>query len=156
MTTDSALAKFVTDYADNLYMNELRQLKGHNSIGTRMRKHAIIRTDAKEIPPFFVKTGLSALAEHGLEAIMPDYNDLYFDLDQERRELSLETAFVHALWMVSLKQRQDMTVLTIFFAKNRKKMNPRTLRELAKFYNDLDIVSEIHGKADFADTMREN
>ena len=54
---------------------------------------------------------------------------------------------------VSHGNRQDLTVLTIFYAENHKKLDYRTVKNLAKFYGVEDILDEVRGKAEFYDKM---
>ena len=151
---EQLLKKFVSEYADNLQYLIQQQAKGLNT-SIRIRKHVVLRTDAKEVPIFFTRTGISALAEKGLEATLTSYGDYYFDLDQNKVELSVEECFTHAILMASLKQHQDMPVLSIFFAKNYRKLDMRKLQNFAKVYAVEGALDEIRGKTEFHEKMQD-
>ncbi len=151
---DRLLAEFVSAYADNLELLILRELRGHN-FTFRLRKHVIVRTDAENVPEFFTKTGSTALAEKGLEALLPANNDYCFDLDRKKREIGIEEEFVHALVLTNLQAQQDTPVLAIFYAKNRRKMNFRTLKSIAKYYGVEEAWREIRRNTEFYDKMKD-
>ncbi len=154
--TDQLLKRFVLAYADNFQGIIQREMNGHNT-SIRVRKHVVLRTDAKNIPPvFFTKTGASALAERGLEAFLTSYDDFYFNLDRKKRTLSIEENFIHALLLTTIQQHQDMPVLTIFFTENRQRLDFRSLRNLAKLYKVENALIEVRGKTEFYEKMKEN
>ncbi|MFH1306484.1 MAG: winged helix-turn-helix domain-containing protein [Candidatus Micrarchaeota archaeon] len=153
--SDSMLKEFATAYADSLQLLIQQQVKGHN-ISIRVRKNVVLRTDAKEAPAFFAKTGTKALARKGLEALLTSYDDYYFNLNQKKRELSLEECFAHSLLLASLKSHSDMPALTIFFAKNKRKLNLRALKTFAKEYMVEGALDEVRQKTGFYERMRED
>ncbi len=153
--TEPLMNEFVISYADNLELNALREIKGRNLAIFRIGKHVILRTDAKEVPDYFTKTGSTALAENGLEAMLPDYYDYYYNLDKKKREISLEESFIHALLITSRQHKQDLTVLTIYFAKNRSRLEVRALRGFAKQYRVNEILNEVRGKTEFYNEMKD-
>jgi predicted transcriptional regulator len=130
---DQFVGKFVEGYADTLQNILLSKVKGYN-VSTRVRKHVILRTDAKEVPAFFSETGISALMKKGLEATPTSYKDYYLNLDRLKRNLGIEEAFIHALLLTTLQQHQDRPVLALFIMRNSDKLNTGRLRALAKKY----------------------
>ena len=153
--SDPLLKEFASAYADNLQLLIQQKAKGHN-VSVRVRKNVVLRTDAKEVPVYFTKTGVSALAEKGLEALMTTYDDYYFNLNQEKKGLSLEECFIHALLLATLKSHSDMPVLTIFFAKNKHKLNLRALKNFAKEYMVEGALDEVRQKTEFYERMRDD
>lgn len=151
--TDGLLRKFVATYADNLQLITQRNSLGFNT-SVRVRKNVILRTDAKRVPPHFTQTGLSALAKNGLEAMLTSYNDFYFNLDGQKRDLGVEESFIHALLLTTLQQHQDTPVLAIFYAKNRRRLDLRAIKRFAKRYLVEGAFEEIRQKAEFHDEMR--
>jgi predicted transcriptional regulator len=151
---DPLLKDFASAYADSLQLLNQQQAKGHN-ISIRIRKNVVLRTDAKEVPVYFTRTGISALAQKGLEAILTSYDDYYFNINQEKRELSLEECFIHALLMATLKSHSDMPVLAIFFAKNKLRFNARALKTFAKEYQVVGALEEVRQKTEFYEKMKD-
>lgn len=151
--TNNLVKEFGSSYADNLQLLAQKNVKGFNT-SIRVRKHVILRTDAKEVPQHFTQTGLSSLANAGLEATLTSYNDFYFNLDGQKRSISIEESFIHALLLTTSQQRQDMPVLGIFFAKNRKRLNLVALKNMAKKYLVEAAFEEIRGKAEFHEKMK--
>ncbi len=151
--TDMLVDNFVSAYADNLQLIIQRGAKGLNT-SIRVRKHVVLRTDAAPVPPFFTKTGLNALAEKGMEATMTSYKDYYFNLDQKKKNVGTEEAFIHALLLTTLQQHQDMPVLTIFFAQNRRRLDLRALKEYAKLYLVEGAIDDIRQKTEFYEKMK--
>ena len=149
--SDQLVKGFADAYADNLQLLIQSEVKGLNN-AVRIRKHVVLRTNAKTVPPFFSTTGISVLAEKGLEAILADYRDFYFNLDCEARKLSVEECFVHALVMARVQQ-SDLLLLGMFFAKNR--LDLALLKKLARDYGVAAQLEEIRGKAGFYQRMRE-
>ena len=72
--SDPLVSAFADSYADNLQLILQKQVRGI-SVSVRVRKHVILRTDSKAVPPYFSETGISALAKRGLEAVLTDYRD---------------------------------------------------------------------------------
>ncbi|MBU1197963.1 helix-turn-helix domain-containing protein [Candidatus Micrarchaeota archaeon] len=131
--TDQFAAFFAAAYANSLADVLLTGSKGYN-VSIRVRKHVVVRTDAKAVPDFFNKTGINKLMEKGLEAVKTSYDDYYFDLGRVKRDISTEEAFIHALLLTTLQQHQDRPVLTSFLIKNGQKLRSSMLRGLAKKY----------------------
>ena len=151
--TDGLLKKFVASYADNIQLIAQRNAKGFNT-SIRIRKNVVLRTDAKNVPPYFTQTGLSALAKNGLEAMLTSYDDFYFNLDGQKRELSPEESFIHALLLTTLQQHQDMPVLAIFFARNKRRLDLRAIKKLAKKYMVEGALEEIRRETEFHEKMK--
>jgi len=151
--TDELLKKFVNSYADNLQLMIQRNAKGFNT-SIRVRKNVVLRTDAKDVPPYFTQTGLPALAKSGLEATLTSYNDFYFNLDRQKRDLSTEESFIHALLLTTLQQHQDTPVLAIFYAKNKSRLDRRRVKRLAKRYMVEGALDEIMQKVEFHNKMK--
>lgn len=132
--SDQLVREFIKDYGDAIQNKILSQLKGRaNSL--RVRRHVIVRTDAKELPEFFSETGVTLLEKKGLEAARTSYNDYYFNLDMKRRSIGTEEAFIHALLLTAIQQHQDRPILALFMMKNLRRLNMGRLRELAKKYS---------------------
>ncbi len=151
--TDKLLREFTDAYADNLQLVAQRSARGRN-ISIRVRKHVVIRTDATEVPPHFTQTGLSALANNGLEAMLTSFRDFYFNLGGQKRNVSLEESFIHALLLTTSQQHQDMTVLGIFFTRNKRRLGLGALKNFARIYLVEDAFEEIRGKAEFYEKMK--
>ncbi|MEW6329300.1 MAG: winged helix-turn-helix domain-containing protein [Candidatus Micrarchaeota archaeon] len=152
--TDSYVGDFASAYADNIQLLMQKEAKGFN-VSVRVRKHVVLRTDAKDVPPYFSETGINALAKSGLEANLTSYSDYYFNLDGKKRDISLEEAFAHAMLLSTLPQHVDKPLLKIFYSKNKRKMNPRTLNTLAKRYLVMGIFDEIRRAAEDYEKMRD-
>jgi len=153
MISDRLVREFAENYANGLHLLLLSQAKGHNG-SIRVRKNVVARTDAKGVPHYFSQTGLSALANMGLEAVLTSYNDFYFNLDMRERNVGAEEAFVHALLLTTMQQHQDNTVLAIFLNKNMRKLNIGKMRELAKEYNILGELDTMRQALDYAQKAR--
>ncbi len=125
---------FAESYANTIHEQLASKAKGHN-VSIRIRKNVVVRTDAKEVPLFFSETGMNLLLKHGMDAIKTSYNDYFFNLDMEKREIGTEEAFIHALLLTIMQQHQDKVVLAGFMRKNRGKINAALLRDLAKHYH---------------------
>ncbi len=151
--SDPLLKEFAAAYADNLQLIIQRQATGHN-VSIRVRKNVVLRTDANNVPPYFTKTGISALAKKGLEALLTSYGDYYFNLNQEKKDLGTEECFIHSLLIATIKSHSDMPVLTIFFAKNRGKLNLRALKKYAKEYLVEGALEDIRQKTEFYERMK--
>ncbi|VVB98795.1 Uncharacterised protein [uncultured archaeon] len=150
---DSLVASFAEAYADNIQLLMQEDIRGIN-VSVRVRKHVILRTDAKSVPNAFAETGVSALAKRGLEAFLTSYRDFYFNLDGKRRELSTEECLVHAILLTSLRYNVDLTVLGLFFAKNARRLNLRLLKKLAKEYGVEGQLDGLRQKTEFYEKMR--
>ncbi|MEK6843628.1 MAG: hypothetical protein AABY04_04015, partial [Candidatus Micrarchaeota archaeon] len=140
--TDNFVSEFAQNYANALENILLADANGHN-VAIRVRKHVIVRTDAKEVPSLFSETGINLLVKKGLVAIQTTYNDYYFNLDRIKRNPGIEEAFIHALLLSTLQQHQDKPVLAVFMMKNQAKLNIGKLRELADGYHVSGNVSQI-------------
>jgi len=151
--SDSLVGSFADSYADNIQLIRQRNAKGLN-LSVRVRKHVLLRTDANEVPDFFLPTGISALAKMGLEATLTSYCDFYFNLDQKKHTLNREECFIHALLLATVPQHRDMPLLEIFFAKNRSLFDLQKLKKFAKKYLVENKLNELREKADFYDKMR--
>jgi len=150
---DPLVASFAEAYADNIQLLMQSGVTGIN-VSVRVRKHIILRTDAKSIPNTFAETGLSALAKHGLEAFLTSYRDFYFNLDGKKHEMSTEECLIHALLLTSRRYEVDLPVLNIFFAKNARRLNMRLLRKLAKEYGVEGQLDGLRQKTEFYEKMR--
>ena len=131
---DRSVSEFTEGFANGVQLQMQKQLHGHN-VGIRVRKHVLVRSDAKEAPAWFAATGISLLADKGLEAVQTSYSDYYFNLDGRKREIGVEEAFIHALLLTTVQQHQDKPVLAIFLNKNWKRLNQEKLWELARSYH---------------------
>ena len=151
--SDIFASSFSESYANNIQLIIQRGAKGMNA-SIRVRKHVVFRTDAKEVPAFFSKTGINALAEKGLEANVTSYRDFYFSLDMKARKIGQEECLIHAMLLAALPQHADMPVLGIFFAKNKNKLNMQLLKKLAKTYSVEAELDELRQKSEFYDKMR--
>lgn len=151
--SDSLVGAFANSFADNLQLLLQRKVKGLNN-SIRVRKHIVLRTDAKEVPSFFSETGINALTKKGLEASLTSYRDFYFNLDREKRELSLEEYFIHALLLATLPHYAGIPLLGMFFAKNRSELDLRLLKKLAKTYSVENQLNELRLKTEFYEKMR--
>ena len=151
--SDELLKKFVTSYADNLQLMTQRNANGFNT-SIRVRKNVVLRTDAKNVPPYFTQTGLPALAKNGLEAVLTSYNDFYFNLDRQKMSISTEESFIHALLLTTLQQHQDTPVLAIFYARNKNRLDRREIKRLAKKYKVDGALEEILQKTEFHEKMK--
>ncbi|MBI5636324.1 winged helix-turn-helix transcriptional regulator [Candidatus Micrarchaeota archaeon] len=147
VVTDSLVRAFANSYADNIQLIMQKQVKGINA-SIRVRKHVVLRTDSKTTPQIFSQTGISALAKRGLEAVLTSYKDYYFNLNEEKKEISVEEAFVHALLLSTIRQHQDQVLLEMFFAKNINKLSLRLLRKLALDYAVEGKMDEVRRVAD--------
>lgn len=151
---DPRVKAFASSYADNLQMIALRNVRGHNN-AFRLRKHVLVRTDAKEVPPFFTETGVSALAKRGLEAMPGPNGDYYFNLERKRRELGAEEMLVHGLAMAKLGYPPDMLLFGLFFGKQKRRLSLPVLKKLARRYNVEDKLQEIRKMTEFHERARE-
>jgi predicted transcriptional regulator len=152
--TDPIVRNFANSYADGIQLIIQSKVKGVNT-SIRVRKHVILRTSSAEVPEYFSKTGINALVEYGLEANLTSYGDFYFNLDQEARKPSIEESFIHALLLTTIQQFQDMPLLALFYKKNRERMNPIELRELAKIYAVVPELDELRTTIGYHDKLRE-
>jgi len=153
--SDLLVRRFAQNYADGICSLLLSNAKEYSfSTSICVGKNFIVRTDAKEMPPHFSKTGISFLAENGLDALLTSYNDFYFNLDWQKRSISTEEAFVHALLLTSMQQHQDKTVLAIFLQKNMRKLNIGKMRELAKKYSVIGELETMRQALDYAQKVR--
>lgn len=151
--TDPLVRAFASSYADNLQRVLQKQVHGIN-VSVRVRGHVILRTDAAKVPEYFSETGISALAKQGLEARLTDYRDYYFNLGGKPRQLEIEEMFIHALVLAALPQHQDRPLLTMFFAKSGKRLEPGKLRLLAKEYHVEGQLDEVRRFAESYKKMR--
>jgi len=152
---DSYVEDFAKKYADNLQRLMQKQAKGFNT-SIRIRKHVVVRTDAKEVPPYFCETGLNALVKADLEANLTSYSDYYFNLDGKKCKISLEEAFVHSLLFSALPQYiADIILLKIFFAKNKGQMNKALLEKMAEKFNVKSQLYEVRRAAEDYQKMRD-
>ncbi len=152
--SDNLVKSFAISYADNMQIILQREVKGFNT-SIMVRKHVVLRTDAKEVPEFLSETGLSALAKRGMEANVTSYRDFYFNLEKETRKIETEEMFIHALLLATLKQHADMPVIWVFYAKNRGKLKMKKLIHYANVYNVESELNEVRGKAEFHERMRD-
>ncbi|MBI5036141.1 MarR family transcriptional regulator [Candidatus Micrarchaeota archaeon] len=157
LVSDAFVESFANQFADNVLFQLQKQFNGHN-VYARVRKHVVVRSDGVFVPDFAVPTGLNALVEAGLEAVLTSYRDYYFNLDCVKRKLSLEENFVHALLLTSVQQRQDETVLGLFWAKNGRKLDRVLLRNLAEDYsvelNLSGVLRDLRVAVDLANKLR--
>ena len=154
-TRDMLVLDFASSYADNIQLMLQKPVRGIN-VSIRIRKHIVLRTDAKKIPAFFSLTGASLLAKkYGLEANLASYDDYYFNLDEIKREIGMEEAFAHAILITTLQFRQDMPVLAIFFARNRRRFDMGKLGGYAKKYRVETEVEELRRTVEYHNKMEE-
>ncbi|MFH1306819.1 MAG: hypothetical protein ABIH83_04175 [Candidatus Micrarchaeota archaeon] len=152
--TDPLLSKFSNSYADNIQLKLQKKASGHNT-SIRIRKHVVLNSDAQEVPSFFSKTGICALAEAGLEANISSYKDFYFNLDAKKRNLSMEESFIHALLISTLAQHPDLPLLILFFAKNMRRLDIAFLKKLAKQYSVEAKFEELRQAAGYYEKLRD-
>jgi predicted transcriptional regulator len=147
--TDTLTTDFAKAYADNLLFWIQGRAKGCN-VSIRAGKEAVVRTDAKQVPDFFVQTGLSALSREGLDVNIASWSDFYFNLEEKKRELSLEEKFIHAILLASLPQHvADLELLALFYAKKMGDMHLQALKAFAAKYMVESDFEEIRKKAEF-------
>ncbi|MFH1285975.1 MAG: winged helix-turn-helix domain-containing protein [Candidatus Micrarchaeota archaeon] len=151
---DQIAKAFAVSYAENLEMSALRGVKGRNN-SFRMRKHILVRTDAEEVPSFFVETGVSALAKRGLEAMIGKNRDYYFNLEEAKRELSEEEMFVHGLRMAKQRYGSDILLLGLFFGKKKHQLSLPVLKKFAEKYGVENELQEIREKMEFHERAEE-
>ncbi|MFA5930321.1 MAG: helix-turn-helix domain-containing protein [Candidatus Micrarchaeia archaeon] len=147
MVSDKAVQEFALYYSSNLLRIVTSNIQGmKTSIGVRM--HVVVRAHTNEAPQEFVKTGMTALAEHGLEALQASNYYYYTNLSGKQRKIGVDEAFIHALLMTTMEQGQDKQVLALFLMKNKGRMNISRLRELARQYG---VESELATMRDALD-----
>jgi DNA-binding transcriptional ArsR family regulator len=132
--SDPVLRDFAIAYANTIHTLLTRQnaqASPSHSVSIRVRKHVIRRLDTSETSSFFIPTGLTILAQHGLEYIFSNKHDYYFNLDEQPRKISVEEAFIHAL-LLSTIQPQDTTILVI--ALDKVHMSHNKLSQTARKY----------------------
>lgn len=151
--SDPLVRDFASAYADNLQLIMQSGARGANT-SIRVRKHVVLRTDAEQVPESFTETGVGALANLGLEGTLTGFRDYYFSLDGKKRVLVAEESFIHALLLASGPRPQDLPLLSVFFAKNRGRLNLRRLKELACEYSIEGLLDGLREKADFYEKMR--
>ncbi len=151
---DALLREFVTQYADNIQLILQRELVGF-ILAKRIGKHVVIRTESEKVPECFNKSGVNRLVEEGLEIIQTNRNDYYFNFDEEKRRISTEEAFTHALLLSTLQSRSEFIILGIFLKQYGSKLNPLLLRKAAKKYNVEDDLTKIREALDLSEKLRE-
>lgn len=132
--SDGLVRSFANACADWQQLQDTKGLAGYN-VSVRVRKHVVLRTEARKAPDWFMKTGLNELIEAGLNLTPTSYTDYYYSLDEAKRELSIEEKFIHAVLLSTLPQHAaDKTSLALFLA-SRRGLDYRRLNELAaRFY----------------------
>jgi len=151
--SDRLAREFAQSYANSIHLLLLAGAKGHN-VSIRVRKSVVVRTDAKEVPQFFCETGINALQKFGMSAMKTSYSDYFFTFGMEKKNISPEEAFVHALLLTTIQQHQDKTVLAIFLHKSRNGLNIGKLRELAKKFNVIGELDTMRQALDYVQKMR--
>lgn len=146
--TDELVKGFANAYADWLQFRGQEGLHGYN-VSVRVRKHVILRSQARQVPDFFVVTGMTALINAGLDMVPTSYADYYYSIDGRKRVLQLEEQFAHALVLASLTRHAgDRAGLALFIA-TRRNLNNRLVGEAAKrflvtgLYYELRRINEL-------------
>lgn len=117
--TEGLARDFANAYADWLQFKDQERFTGY-SVSKRIRKHVILRTQTKQVPEWFGKTGMTALIESGLNLTPTSYSDYYYSIDKRKRSLPIEEQLVHAIVLSTLRQHAaDRTALSMFLATNR-------------------------------------
>ncbi len=153
--TDKLVRAFAAVYAGNLQFQIQEKANGRN-ISVKIGKEVVLRTDAEAVPDFFIQTGISALAKEGLEANIASWRDFYFNLEEKKRELTVEEKFAHAILLTSLPQHgADLELLALFYAKKRKGMNLYAIKKFAARYMVEGAFENIRGKVEFHEKAEE-
>jgi len=148
--SDKAVEKLASDYVSNLLRIVTSNIQGmKTSIGVRL--HVVVRAHTSAVPPEFLQTGITALAEHGLEAMTSNNYYYYTNLSGKHEKIGVEEAFIHALLMTTLEQGQDKQVLALFLMKNKNKMNMARLRELARQFAVETELATMRNALDYAE-----
>ncbi len=151
--TDARVLAIAKDFADNLQLVLQKQLKGY-TVGLRMGKHVLVRTETLTVPDYFSITGMNALRSMGLEIIPTSYHDYYFNLDCMKKKIAAETQFIHALVLASLPQHAaDKTALAIFVKQNRNLDNGK-LKKLAEEYGVSSLLQELRTAVGYYEKIR--
>jgi len=132
--TDKAAEAFAKALEVSLSEEVMSRVTKGAAFPVRMRKHTILRAEAPQDSPVLAKTGLTRLLGEGLAAIPVSQEYYYFNLDEEKRKICVEEAFVHALLFDSREQRQNTPILTVFLNKNAARLDFPKLRRLARDY----------------------
>ncbi|MFH1246943.1 MAG: hypothetical protein V1644_01050, partial [Candidatus Micrarchaeota archaeon] len=131
-----------------------KRFRGYN-IGLRIGKHVVVRTETPNPGFEFIETGMNRLEKEGLEAMRTSYDDYYFTLDGQRHAVSVEEAFIHALFLSTMEQHQDFPVLAIFLKKQGRKLDFVVLRKYAEKYRVSQELREMQKSLDLAEKLRE-
>ena len=133
---------FANAYADWLQQNAAKGLHGYN-VSIRVRKHVVMRSEAKPPREGLAVTGLTALIQSGLQLQPTSYTDYYYDLSGRKSKLRIEEQFAHALLLATLPQHAaDRTALSFFLA-GRNDLNYRLLSQEVKLYYVSGIYEEL-------------
>lgn len=150
---DQLVKEFITQYADNLQLLMQKDLTGF-SISKRIGKHILIKTESLNIPVYFIQTGINRLVAEGLQIIQTNRNEYYFNLNEEKRKISIEEAVVHALVLSILQSRSEFIILGIFL-KQHSFLNTLLLSRTAKKYDVEKELTEIRRTLDLSEKLSE-
>ena len=151
--SDANVKDFVKSYVGRITSKLLGNIGYSNLV--RAKTHVLIRTKSTEIPQFFIKTGLTYIIGHGVEARATEYNDYYFKISGMNRGVSKTDALIHALALSNSKEDYPILAKYLLILMNETTVNARLLKSEAELYGVESGLNELMIATGYYEKLRD-